>query len=138
MATKPLKKIIQHEAYWIVFLQLVCVCCLALIALSFAGIKNSLSVLAGGLAYGLPNLIFVWRVFRYAGVRQMNQFVIAFFMGEMLKLLISAILFLLIVKYLPLSLLSVLVGFIGAIVSFWIVCMWHFSRQDISKQEVTR
>ena len=129
MATPSLKKLIQTEAYQIVFWQLAGVLVLALLVLPISGFKNSFSVLMGGMAYGLPNLIFVWRVFRFAGAHQMTPFVAAFFLGEMLKLILSAILVLVIVKYLPVSLLSVLVGFIGAIVSFWIVCMWHFSKK---------
>jgi ATP synthase protein I len=127
MAT--LRKMIQHEAYLIVLWQLIGVLILSTFALLFFGSKSGLSVLAGGMAYGLANLLFVWRVFRYAGAQQMNQFMAAFFAGEMFKLFFSGILFVLIVKYLPVSLLSVLVGFAGAIVAFWIVCMWHFSRQ---------
>jgi ATP synthase protein I len=127
---KPLNKVIQHKAYRIVCWQLAGVLLLTLFALVFVGVEQGLSVLAGGLAYGLPNLFFVWRVFRYAGAQQMTQFAAAFFAGEMFKLILSGILFVLVVKYLPVSLLSVLVGFIGAIVSFWIVCMWQFSKQD--------
>lgn len=89
-----------------------------------------LSVLAGGLSYGVANLIFVWRVFRYAGAQEMNQFAAAFMAGEAMKLILSSILFLVIVKYLPVSLLSVLIGFIGAIVAFWLVCMWKFSKRE--------
>lgn len=134
MAAKTLKHLIQREAYHLVFLQLASVVALALGALLIRDKVSGFSVLVGGLAYGLPNLLFVWRVFRYVGARQMYQFMAAFFLGEMIKMVLSAILFVLIVKYLPVSLLSVLVGFIGAIVSFWIVCLWYFSGQNVSKQ----
>lgn len=129
MAVPLLQKKIQHEAYQLVLWQLIFVAILALLALLLKGKTSGLSILAGGMAYGIANLIFVWRVFRYTGAQQMIQFATAFMIGEMLKLALSAILFLMIVKYLPVSLLSVLIGFIGAIVSFWIVCMWHFSKQ---------
>ncbi len=130
MAAQTLKKLIQHQAYRIVFLQLAGVVVLASLALIIRGITSGFSVLLGGLAYVIPNLIFVWRVFRFVGAQQMTLFAAAFFAGEALKLFLSAILFLVIVKYLPVSLLSELVGFIGAIVSFWIVCLWHFSRDN--------
>jgi ATP synthase protein I len=129
MPSKSLKTLVQGEAYQIVIRQLGGVVLLAVLAWLIKGDKVGLSVLLGGFAYGLPNLYFVYRVFRYAGAQQMTQFIAAFFLGEALKLIFSAILFLVIVKYLPVSLLSTLVGFIGAIISFWIVCMWHFSRQ---------
>lgn len=130
MQNNPLKKIIQRQAFAIVFWQLICVIALTLIAFILFNSIIAFSVLAGGLSYGIGNLIFVWRVFRYAGAQEMNQFAFAFMAGEALKLILSAILFLVIVKYLPVSLLSVLIGFIGAIVSFWLVCIWKFSKQE--------
>ena len=129
MPAKKLKNIIQNEAYRLVLLQLLGVVVLSVCAFILQGRVSAFSVFAGGMSYVLPNLIFVWLVFRFVGVQQMTQFVTAFFFGEMLKLIISAILFLVIVKYLPVSLLSELIGFVGAIVSFWIVCLWHFSKQ---------
>ncbi|OGT61531.1 MAG: hypothetical protein A3E85_05485 [Gammaproteobacteria bacterium RIFCSPHIGHO2_12_FULL_45_12] len=129
MPANPLQQLIQHQAYRMVAWQLAGVLLLAIVALPIGGQKTGLSVLAGGLAYGLANLFFVWRVFRYAGAQQMTQFIAAFFVGETLKLILSAMLFLMIVKYLPVSLLSTLIGFIGAIISFWVVCLWHFSKQ---------
>lgn len=131
MATKPptLKKIIQNQAYKIVFYQLLGVALLTLMILPIRGPIDSFSVFMGGMAYGLPNLFFVWRVFRFAGAQEIGPFMLAFFWGETLKLILSGILFLVIVKTLPVSLLFVLVGFVSAIVSFWIACMWLFSKQ---------
>jgi ATP synthase protein I len=124
-----LRKKIQNEAYYLVLWQLAAVAVIAIIALLLNGLQSSLSALAGGLTYGLPNLFFVAIVFRFTGAQQMTQFMAAFYAGEMLKLILSGILFVLVVKYLPVSLLSVVIGFIGAIVSFWIVCIWHFTKK---------
>lgn len=133
MATQSLKTMVQQEAYRIVLLQLTGVAAISLLSLILAGKTSGFSALLGGLAYGLPNLVFVWRVFKFSGASQMVQFMAAFFIGEMLKLALSAILFLLIVKYLPISLLSVLVGYIAGIVSFWIASLWHFSNKAGTK-----
>ncbi|MBX3708409.1 MAG: ATP synthase subunit I [Gammaproteobacteria bacterium] len=135
MATQTLRKMVQGEAYQIVLLQLMGVVMLAVLSLVLNGTRSGFSVLMGGLAYGLPNLIFVWRVFRYVGASQITQFVTAFFIGEIVKLILSAVLFLMIVKYLPISLLSVLIGFAGAIVLFWVVCFWIFSKKKTSCKE---
>lgn len=125
-----LRNRVQKEAYYLVLLQLAGVCFLALMGLLFFSANIGLSILAGGLAYSLPNLIFVWRVFRYVGAQQMTRFMTAFFFGEMLKLIFSGIFVLMVVKTMPISLSSVLVGFAGAIVSFWLACMWYFSQQS--------
>jgi len=90
--------------------------------------KSGFSVLMGGAAYCIPHLGFVWLTFRWTQASQTMQFIAAFFVGEMMKLFLSATLVVIIVKSLPVSLLSVLIGYIGAIVSFWIVCMWYFSK----------
>ena len=123
---------IQRRAFSIVWWQAICVCIVASIGFisSHFDTRVGLSILVGGFAYCIPNLLFVWRVFRYSGAHQMNQFAAAFMAGEALKLVLSAFLFLLAVKYLPVSLLSVLIGFISAIVSFWLVCFWKFSIQE--------
>jgi len=136
MAKPPLKKLIQNQAYAIVLWQLGVSCLLALFALFLGGRTIGFSVLMGSMAYCLPNLLFVWRVFRYSSAHEMAKFMAAFFMGEMLKLILSAILFLVIVKYLPVSLLSVLVGFIVAILAFWIVCLWRFSSKTVPQQTI--
>lgn len=133
MAKKSLRNIIQKEAYHLIFLQLAGVVILACLTLLPYGIKNGLSVLAGGVAYVVPNFIFVGIVFRYVGAQSVMQFITAFYFGEMIKLVASAGLVLVIVKYLPVSLLSTLIGFIAAIVSFWVACMWHFSKQPVTK-----
>lgn len=125
--SKPLNKMIQHQAYHLVFLELAGVLVLSILGLLLFSKLIGVSLLLGGLAYTIPNLIFVWRVFRYAGAQQMTRFAAAFFAGEGLKLILSGILFIVIVKYLPVSLLSVLVGFIAAIVFFWISCIWYFA-----------
>lgn len=135
MATKTLRKLIQHEAYQIVFFQLVGVIVLACIVFAAYGTLSGFSVLMGGLAYVTPNFIFVWRVFQYAGAQQMTAFVAAFFIGEMLKLFFSAILFVIIVKTLPVSLLFELLGYIGAIVSFWFACVRYCKNEHFSKQK---
>jgi ATP synthase protein I len=133
MAKNHLQKIAQQQAYQLVYGQFIGIVTLALISWPLAGVNGAFSIIAGGLAYCLPNLLFVWRVFRYSGAHQMNQFMAAFFLGEMFKLFLSGFLFLLVVKYLPVSLLSVLVGFAGAIVLFWIVCLLRFTKDPRRK-----
>lgn len=133
MPRSHLRSRTQHQAYLITFWQFVCLICLTLIGLALKGKQVGFSIFAGGMAYFIAQLVFVWRVFRYAGAQQMTQFVAAFMLGEALKLILSGILFIVIVKCLPVSLLSVLIGFIGAIVSFWVVCFWQFSKQPTIK-----
>lgn len=93
---------------------------LALVIGLLQGIQKGWSSLLGGLAYWVPTLIFMWRVSAYAGARAAMRFMIAFFAGEFGKLILSAVLFVIAVKYLSMDMLFGLIGLIGAIVAFWV------------------
>jgi ATP synthase protein I len=121
---------IKTEAYKLVFWQHVIVVGLALIVFLLQGLQSGLSALLGGLAYGLPNVMFVWRVFARTSAQAAKQFLFAFVVGEATKLLMSAVLFVLIVKFLPVKLLSVLAGYIAAIIAFWIVSFVLMSHEQ--------
>ncbi len=120
---------IKKELYRIIYLQLGLIAGLAVILLLAQGFKSAISVGLGGLAYWLPTLFFVLRVFGKTRIRAAKEFVLAFFAGEAFKLLLSAVLFVLIAKYLPVTFSSVLIGYVGAIVAFWVAAIVYLSRQ---------
>jgi len=126
---------IQKKACKLVYLQLAGVLILAAITLLINGTVDGFSVLAGGMTYGLSTLIFAWLVFRC--VKNAYQFLVALFIGEMLKLGLSALLFLMIMKLLPINLLAAVIGFIGAIVSFWIACLLFCTKEVIPSDAET-
>lgn len=121
---------VKNNAYKLVYWQIIMVMMLALILFLLQGMKSGISALLGGLAYALPNFVFVWRVFAYASARLAQKFVIAFFAGEAFKLIISGILFILAVKFLPVTVLPLLIGYIGAILAFWASSFYFISQQQ--------
>lgn len=122
------QKKLQREALKLVFWQLIITMVLSLVIMLIAGLNKGLSTLLGGSSYVLPNVIFAWRVFSYTGPRLSDRFMINFLLGEFTKLILSAILFILIVKYLSVNMIFVMLGYAIAIFSFWFVCGWHFGR----------
>ena len=82
---------IKKEAYQIIYWQLILIMGLALVLFLLQGVRSGLSTLAGGLAYWLPTLLFVWRVFTRAGAQAAKQFLMLFVAGEGVKLMLSAI-----------------------------------------------
>jgi ATP synthase protein I len=121
---------IQKDAYRMVFWQFIVVTVLALIILVLKGVQSSTSALLGGLAYVLPNVMFVWRVFARTSAAEAQRFLVAFVVGEATKLTLSAVLFVMIVKYLPVILLPTLGGYIAAIVAFWLVSFVFMSQEQ--------
>lgn len=56
----------------------------------FVGIDGARSGMAGGLAVIVPNAVFAALAFRHAGARQAQQIVRSFYLGEALKLILTA------------------------------------------------
>jgi len=120
---------VRKEAYRIIYWQLILIMGLALILFLLQGMRSGLSALSGGLACWLPTLLFVWRVFSgSSAARAAKQFMLLFVVGETFKLLLCAILFVLIVNYLPVNILSVLIGFVGAVTAFFLAAMLLLTR----------
>lgn len=106
-------------AYRLVALQALVV---ALIAVAF-GIHSSLkagSVLLGGAACVLPSFAFARFLFTTTSSRAAKKIIKIFFLGELVKLAISAALVALIVAFIPVALMPFIVGFAGAQFGFWL------------------
>lgn len=122
---------IKKEAWHIVLWQFILIAGLAMIVLLLQGFHSGISAFIGSMAYWLPTVLFVWRVFaRASGARVAKQFLLMFVAGEGIKLLLSAVLFVLIVNYLPVNLLAVLIGFVGAVAAFWLASIVFIAKRE--------
>lgn len=126
-------KPIRTQMLKIVFWQLTMIIGLALAVLILQGIHKGLSIVLGGLTYWLPTLIFVWRVTAYAGAREAIRFIVAFSVGEAVKLFLSGVFFVLIIKYFQVDLLYSIVGLMFAIISFWIASVISLYQQGVKR-----
>lgn len=104
---------------------------LALVIALFQGLQRGCSAFIGGMTYWLPTLFFLWRVSAYAGARAAMRFMAAFFTGEIAKIFLSAVLFLLAVKYLPIHIVYGVVGLIGAIIAFWVASVTSLLKSEV-------
>jgi ATP synthase protein I len=122
--TRSLKK----DIFRIVFFQLMMIMGFTVLLFLLKGSYNGLSALAGGLSYWIPTLLFVWSASAFAGARAAMNFLVVFFAGEVLKLLLSGVLFLIAINYLEMHLLYAFIGLAGAIAAFWIssfACLYY-------------
>lgn len=91
-----------------------------LILLPF-GMNTALSAAAGGGASLLPNLYFAHRAFRYSGARSAQKILRSFYSGEAIKLLLTALFFALVFKYLkPLNVAALFGAFIAVQMAVWV------------------
>lgn len=113
-------KTLQAELFRIIIYQFLMIMGFAFIMVWLKGLHKSLSIWMGSMAYWLPTLLFVWGASLYAGSQAIYRFLVAFFVGEAVKLLLSGLLFLLAVKYIHVNVLFALIGLIVAIFAFWV------------------
>jgi ATP synthase protein I len=111
---------LQKRAYWYVFTQ-TCVVFLisGLLALLNSKVK-AWSALLGGLSGVVPNLFMVTLYFRVTGARQAKAIVKGFYRGECLKMILTALLVAVSMKYAEINLPSFLMVFIIIQGSIWI------------------
>ncbi|TWX49133.1 ATP synthase subunit I [Colwellia hornerae] len=64
------------------------------------GLSSAVSALAGGAIGIIPNIIFAYKAFRFAGAKSSKLVVESFFSGVKLKMVVTALLFSLAFKFL--------------------------------------
>ena len=66
------------------------------------GLDHAVSILAAGLVTIIPNIVFALKAFKYAGAKSSKLVVESFFSGVKLKMVLTALLFVLAFKFLVL------------------------------------
>ena|SRR3990167_1100921 len=117
--SKPALPTIRFDIYKLLIAQCVVVLAIALFFQGYHGLSAATSSLLGGVVCILPNFFFAKQLL--AKIHSTNPKIIVktLFIGEVIKLLSIAILFVLVLKYIPINLVTLLAGFIGAQFAFW-------------------
>lgn len=118
MVDKLAKKSLKSGLKLIIF-QLLLVLAITLISTVLFSVKTGYSALAGGVTYVLPNAIFVYMSFAYAGAQKAKLVLRGFYGGEALKLVFTVILFSLFLGCVELSFLAFYGSFFCLLVSQW-------------------
>ncbi len=80
----------------------------------------------GGLLCMLPQWVFAYMWLRYYKASAASKLVSVFYIGEVIKLFLTCALFIVVVKYIPINLISGITGFMIAQVAFWIAPLFSF------------
>ncbi len=84
-----------------------------------------ISALLGGAVWFFPTICFVLIFMLRRKERSPVQILIDFYLGEFVKLIFSFILIFLVIKFYPLSILPFLSGYLGAVLSIWILLFFE-------------
>jgi len=104
----------------LLFVQLVLTLIVSAVLWAAMDLRAGYSALVAGAICIIANSYFSWRVLRIKGARQAKQFVLAFCFGEMMKLVIIGVLFVLAIIYLHIAIGSFLIGFGINLLVFWV------------------
>lgn len=117
----------RSEAFRLTALPIVSIAVLALFLFGFKGISAGCSAILGGIVWAIPNLYFAYKVFANSTEKSAKQLMWTFFQAEIFKLVLSAVLFVIVIKFFPVTALIVLLSYILAQLMFWIVTLVYLS-----------
>ena len=103
--TKPGRKYAWKQITLMVIITFI----ITLVVYFFWGYEHAKSALIAGFVSVIPNMIFAYKAFRYAGARSSKKVMESFYSGVKLKMLYTALLFALVFKFLeivPVAFLS--------------------------------
>lgn len=119
---KLVLKPMRHAVYRAVAIPLGVVMLGGLALLPF-NLKVALSVWLGGFIWFLPNGYFAFKCFHTIETNA-KRFIVVFYRTELLKLILVAVLFIIVVKLLSVSLAGLIAGYLCAQMIFWIAMAW--------------
>jgi ATP synthase protein I len=121
--SKKILSSIRSQAFSFVLAQAIVVFCAACFLYFFAKKITALSFLWGGMICVLPNAYFAHKLFTQTGAQASRQIVTSFYVGEVVKFILTFILFAAVFKYVETNKLLVIIGYIFAQLVFWLAAL---------------
>ncbi|MCK4609340.1 MAG: ATP synthase subunit I [Gammaproteobacteria bacterium] len=106
----------RKDAYKLIILQIAVAMLLFVVWWWFKDFAAGISAILGAIACIIPSIYFVHKFFS-KHERTTGQIIRDFYIGELVKLFMSAIFLVLIVKFLPVQLVAVVIGYVAAYLS---------------------
>lgn len=117
MAKKHTKLINRPPIYKIFMVQMLVTVSIACVLLLISGYVAAYSSLIGGTIFALPQLYFGFKAFLYAGAHAIQNVVMNIYKGESTKILVIAVSFALVFKFLkPIDYFALYSTFIGVLI----------------------
>ena len=96
--SNPLAKAGRKFAYQQIGISITIVLIFTLIIYFIWGVTTATSALTGGVIGVVPNIIFAYKAFKYAGAKSSKLVVESFFSGVKIKMIVTALLFAMVFK----------------------------------------
>lgn len=122
--TKLVVNSIKKKANQIILTQLIVAIILAAVFFVLSGSKSAGAALCGGLIYIVPCFLYANRLFANVSPQAIKRIIVVFYLGEILKLLVSVGLFILLMYLISLPLLPYFLGYLVAALAFSVAPLW--------------
>lgn len=120
---QDINKKAKRGAWHLSIVQISVVLLSALIAAHW-GRQAALSLVIGGLVNILPNVVFARYVFAKAGAQAARQIMANVYWGEAVKIVLTAVMMVVVLKWVTITPLAFFMGFIVAQCLFWSAGFW--------------
>ena len=115
--------------YRALIIQLTVVAIISGLWIIFSYPQAAVSVLLGGAVWFFPTILFVLIFMFRRKERNSVQILIDFYIGEFVKLIVSFILIFLVIKFYSLSMFPFLSGYLGAVLSIWVLMFFEMAAE---------
>jgi ATP synthase protein I len=123
---KTVLNAIRKTAFSYVFIQAAVILLIASLFSIFGKGNAGLSILLGGMICITPNLYFAHKLFYRTGAQAAYQIIRSFYWGELIKILLTVLLFYLVFKFLVINKILLFVGYILAQITFWFASLYKY------------
>lgn len=120
MTLAAVNKLNRDQALRFVMLQVVVVLVASLFVATFWGLSNAKSLSLGGLTAIVPTLYFALTFFKVTGALAASEITRSFYRAEIGKFILTALIFLFIIKFVAVNTLPFFMGYAVAHSVYWI------------------
>lgn len=120
---------LKQQVNKIVLVQCAIVLLLAIVFFLTSGYRAALAVVCGGLVNILPSYCYAARLFANVSPHAIVRIMCVFYIGEVLKLVISIVMFIVLLMMFRFPLLPYFLGYLVAALTFCIAPFWIMNKQ---------
>lgn len=128
---KPILNAIRSVAFGYIYMQIVVILIITALLYLLSNVIIAFSFLWGGIICIIPNLYFAHKLFARTGAQATQQIIASFYISEIVKFLITVLLFWVAFKYFNTNKLAIFVGYLVAQFTFWFSAL--FRHQAVNK-----
>lgn len=121
--TKTILSKVRTLAFSYIYIQVVIILSGSGLLFVLSSSHLALSFLGGGLICIVPTAYFAHKLFSKTGAQAAREIVTSFYMGEVIKVIITIILFALTFKFFNVNKLAIFIGYIVAQFTFWFTAL---------------